>query len=83
MSWIDHLQWPALVVTVIAAWMVSFSQRTEREAGFWLFLLSNILWAAWGISDEAYALVLLQFCLAIANIHGVLENRATQKMRRL
>ena len=42
--------------------------------GFWCFLLSNLLWIIWGWHDEAYALILLQFCLAALNIRGVLKN---------
>lgn len=79
MNWLDLLQWPALIVTVIASWMVSVTQRDERKTGFYLFLLSNILWAAWGIFVDAYALILLQVCLAVANIHGVIKNRRSAK----
>lgn len=82
MSWLYYLQWPALVVTVIASWMVSVTRRNEREAGFWLFLLSNILWAMWGIFADAYALILLQVCLSIPNIHGIIENRKVRNEKR-
>ncbi len=75
MNWLDLLQWPALVVTVIASWKVSVTRKNERKAGFWLFLVSNVLWTVWGIFAQAYALILLQFCLAFANIHGVIKNR--------
>jgi hypothetical protein len=27
----------------------------RRNEGFWLFLLSNILWVIWGLYDRAYA----------------------------
>lgn len=77
MNWIDYLQWPALIVTVIASWKVSVTHKDERKTGFWLFLLSNALWAAWGIFAHAYALILLQACLAVSNIHGVIKNRKT------
>ena len=79
MNWLDYLQWPALIVTVMASWMVSVTQKDERKAGFWLFLLSNILWTVWGLFAHAYALVLLQCCLAIANIHGIIKNRRAKK----
>ncbi|HEY3698604.1 MAG TPA: hypothetical protein VGK97_04675 [Spongiibacteraceae bacterium] len=75
MEWLDLLQWPALVVTVIASWLVSVTKKGERKIGFWIFLLSNALWVAWGLYSHAYALILLQFCLAISNIHGVLKNK--------
>lgn len=74
MDWLDLMQWPALVITVLAAWLVSSSGKRRREAGFWVFLLSNVLWVAWGWHTHAYALIALQFCLAFTNIHGVLKN---------
>jgi hypothetical protein len=74
-AWLDLLQWPALVVTVVAAWLVSGDRRAKREIGFWIFLLSNVLWIIWGFHSNALALVLLQFCLAVSNIHGMIKNR--------
>lgn len=79
---LNWLQWPALIVTVIASWMVSVTRKDERKRGFWLFLLSNALWVAWGFHADAYALILLQFCLAIANIHGVIKNRSAKAAAR-
>jgi hypothetical protein len=54
---VDWLQWPAMVVTVIAAWMVASRRKFKRNWGFWLFLLSNLLWIVWGAGDSAYALI--------------------------
>lgn len=74
-DWLDLLQWPALVITVIAAWLVSATARHRRLWGFRFFLLSNVLWVAWGWYAHAYALIALQFCLAVSNTHGVIKNR--------
>jgi len=70
MSVLDLVQWPAMVVTVTAAWFVASSNKSRRNVGFWLYLVSNVLWVAWGVHTKAYALILLQFCLAIMNIRG-------------
>ncbi len=59
-----------MLVTVTAAWYVASRLKARRRLGFWLFLLSNILWVVWGLHAKAYALVLLQGCLAIMNIRG-------------
>ncbi len=67
LSW---LQWPAMLVTVAASWLVASATRTRRNIGFWLFLLSNLMWVAWGLHSAAYALVVLQFALAAMNIRG-------------
>ncbi len=67
----DLIQWPAMVASVIAAWLVASSRERKRGWGFWIFLLSNVLWVAWGIFAKAYALIALQVCLAALNIRGV------------
>jgi hypothetical protein len=71
---IDLLQWPAMVVTIAAAWLVSARTRRKRTFGFWVFLLSNVLWSVWGWSQDAYALIVLQIFLAVTNIRGVFKN---------
>ena len=53
----DAIQWLAMVVTVIAAWMVGSQKKFKRNWGFWLFLLSNVLWIIWGLHDHAYAVL--------------------------
>jgi hypothetical protein len=70
MNWLDVLQWPAMLVTVVAAWYVASTSKTRRHIGFWLFLVSNVLWVLWGFHAQAYALIALQFCLAAMNIRG-------------
>lgn len=71
---IDMVQWPALVVTVAAAWLVGSQTKSKRNIGFWAFLLSNLLWTIWGWHSHAYALIFQQFCLAAINIRGVRKN---------
>lgn len=72
---IDLVQWPAMLVTVLAAWLVGSRDRQRRKVGFWVFLASNALWIAWGLPAQAYALVVLQLCLAAMNIRGSYKNR--------
>jgi hypothetical protein len=73
-DYLDLLQWPAMAVTVAAAWLVGSRLPQRRAAGFWCFLASNVLWVAWGLHDSAFALVVLQFALAALNIRGVYKN---------
>ena len=72
---VNAIQWPAMLVTVVAAWMVASQRKFKRNWGFWLFLLSNVLWIVWGLHDRAFALILLQLCLAFLNIRGAMKNR--------
>jgi hypothetical protein len=74
MDYVDLIQWPAMVLTAIAAWLVGSQRRTKRGVGFWLFLLSNVLWTLWGWHARAYALIVLQICLAAINIRGAQKN---------
>ena len=67
-----------MVVTIMAAWFVGSQQKGRRDWGFWLFLLSNVLWVTWGWHDHAYALVILQVALATMNIRGTAKNQRAQ-----
>lgn len=74
MDQLDLLQWSAMVVTVIATWLVASDARRQRIYGFFVFLVSNILWVIWGWSTHAYALIVLQIALVAMNVRGVLKN---------
>jgi hypothetical protein len=68
---LDFLQWPAMVASVVAAWLVASTEANRRNIGFWVFLASNVLWVAWGWHTSAWALVTLQVILAAMNVRGV------------
>lgn len=75
---LDLLQWPAMVVTIVASWLVASRDEKRRGIGFWVFLASNALWIAWGWHASAYALILLQVALIVMNIRGAAKNDATK-----
>jgi hypothetical protein len=74
MDYIDLLQWPAMVLTAVAAWLVGSLSKMKRNVGFGVFLASNVLWVIWGMYAHAYALVVLQVVLAALNIRGAQKN---------
>ncbi len=74
MNYLDLLQWPAMLVTILSAWLVAAQTKRKREMGFWFFLVSNVLWIIWGVYAKAYALIVLQIALAFLNIRGVYKN---------
>lgn len=78
-EWLDLVQWPAMVATVLAAWLVASNRQGRRNAGFWVFLASNLLWGLWGLHDGAYALLALQVALAALNIRGVSKTETAAK----
>jgi hypothetical protein len=78
MNGIDLIQWPAMLITVVAAWLIASQRKFKRNWGFWLFLISNVLWIIWGLKDGAYALIVLQIFLALLNIRGALKNQSQE-----
>jgi hypothetical protein len=73
-NYISLLQWPAMVVTLVAAWLVASQHKRKRSWGFWCFIASNVLWIAWGWHDRAYALIALQVGLFAMNVRGTRKN---------
>jgi hypothetical protein len=78
MDMVGLLQWPAMVVTLAASWLVASSHTGKRNVGFWMFLLSNVLWVAWGLHSQAPALIVLQLGLAALNIRGAMKTEAAK-----
>jgi hypothetical protein len=74
MDLLSLLQWPAMVVTLIAAWLVASQSKVRRNWGFWTFVLSNVLWVIWGWHEDAIALIVLQVGLFVLNLRGVRKN---------
>jgi hypothetical protein len=74
METLDLLQWPAMVASIVAAWLVGARSQRRRQYGFWCFMASNALWIAWGWNARAWAIVGLQVALAMLNVRGVKKN---------
>ena len=74
MNWFSLLQWPAMIVTVAAAWFVGSQRSTRRKVGFWCFILGNALWIVWGWHAQAWALIVLQVFLLGTNLSGARKN---------
>lgn len=72
-DWINLVQWPAMAASIAAAFLVGSSEKKRRNVGFWIFLVSNFLWLAWGIPENAWALVTLQVALGVMNVRGMLK----------
>lgn len=71
---LDLVQWPAMLVTVVAAWKIGSRSPERRQHGFWWFLSGNVLWVIWGWHTQAWALIVLQCALAGLNIRGSSKN---------
>ena len=71
---LNALQWPAMAVTLLSAWLVGSQSTRKRSLGFWLFITSNALWIVWGWYEGAPALIILQVGLFILNVRGAFKN---------
>lgn len=71
---IDFLQWPAMAVTLAAAFLVGARHARRRIFGFYTFILSNALWIVWGVHDGAWALITLQLGLLAMNVRAIFRN---------
>lgn len=78
---LDALQWPAMLATLAAAWMVASQRKRKRNWGFWVFILSNVLWLAWGWHTKAWALMALQLGLFALNLRAARKNDPEQDAR--
>ena len=73
-DYIDLVQWPAMMVTVIAAWFMGSQQPRRRMLAFWGFISSNALWVMWGLYAGAYGLIVLECVLLGMNARGFKKN---------
>ena len=71
------LEWPAMAVSLLAAWWMASQKPEKRILAFWLLILGNLLWIAWGWRDGAWALIALQVGLILLNARGILKNEET------
>ena len=63
-----------MAVSLYAAYLIGSQRAGRRVFGFWMFILSNLLWIVWGVHDEAWALIALQAALMAMNIRGIWKN---------
>jgi hypothetical protein len=79
---LDLLQWPAMLASLGAAWLVASTHARRRAIGFWVFLASNVLWSVWGWHTHAVALIVLQVTLAAMNVRGLRKNAKLEQASR-
>jgi hypothetical protein len=73
-DWLAWLEWPAMAISLVAAWLIASKQARKRIVAFVLLILGNVLWIGWGWGDGAYALIALNAGLMALNIRGILKN---------
>ena len=68
------LEWPAMAVTLAAAWWMGSKKPKKRILAFGLLIVGNLMWIGWGWGDEAWALIALNVGLLALNIRGIIKN---------
>ncbi|PLY44358.1 hypothetical protein CSZ94_06375 [Janthinobacterium sp. ROICE36] len=63
-----------MAASLLAAWLLGSRTDARRFAGFWVFLVCNALWVCCGWPDEAWALIVLNVCLALTPVRGIVKN---------
>jgi hypothetical protein len=71
---LDLLQWPAMAITLLAAWLVASQRRKRPLLGFATFVLSNVLWVIWAFPAGAHGVIALQVGLFAMNLRGIVKN---------
>lgn len=73
-EFIALLDWPAMAISLLAAWVMASRKAEKRVWAFWMYLTGNIMWIAWGWGEEAWALIVLNLALMALNVRGIYKN---------
>jgi hypothetical protein len=73
---VDNLEWPAMAVSLVAAWWMGSTHAGKRVVAFWLLIAGNLMWIAWGWGDGAWALIALNVGLMGLNVRGIAKNES-------
>ena len=68
------LEWPAMAISLLAAYLMGSQKPEKRVWAFWMLLAGNVLWIAWGWGESAWALIALNAGLMMLNLRGIHKN---------
>ena len=68
-------QYPALLTGILGAILVAGNSSRKRYWGFAIWIISDILWALFGISSNAPGLIIMQFIFIFTSTMGMRNNR--------
>ena len=69
-----YLEWPAMAVSLAAAYWLGSTRAKKRIVAFALLILGNLMWIAWGWGEGAWALIALNVGLMVLNVRAILKN---------
>ena len=62
-----------MAVSLLGSWWIGDKDRKHRHLGFVVLVVSNALWIAWAIPDNAWALLVMQAAFVFLNSRGFYE----------
>lgn len=68
------LEWPAMAISLAAAYLLASQKPEKRIIAFWLLIVGNVMWIAWGWGEDAWALIALNLGLMVLNVRGIFKN---------
>jgi hypothetical protein len=69
-----YLEWPAMAISLAAAWWLGSKRPEKRIFAFSLLIVGNLMWIAWGWGDGAWALIALNAGLLALNVRAIAKN---------
>lgn len=68
------LEWPAMAISLAAAWWMGSRKPGKRIVAFGMLIVGNLMWLAWGWGEDARALIALNVGLLALNVRGIIKN---------
>lgn len=68
------LEWPAMLISLAAAWWMGSTKAKKRIVAFVLLIVGNLMWIAWGWGEGAWALIALNVGLMGLNVRAIMKN---------
>lgn len=68
------LEWPAMAVSLAAAWWMGSTKAKKRIVAFVLLIVGNLMWIGWGWGEAAWALIALNVGLMALNVRAIFKN---------
>lgn len=68
------LEWPAMGITLAAAWWMGSTKAKKRIVAFIMLIIGNLMWIAWGWGEAAWALIALNLGLMALNVRAIFKN---------
>ena len=78
-DYLAYLEWPAMLITLAAAWWMGSTKPLKRIVAFCMLIVGNLMWIGWGWGDEAWALIALNVGLLALNVRAILNNEEEVK----